>query len=227
MVDTERSIESLDLCGNALALDFVNTVHSRADRNGYEYFRRYEDLVDWPGFDGLLDDPTRSRFRQAAHADPNAAAGILDEARELRETIYRLFLVTIRGCEAAARDLEAFNLRLGQALSRQRLDATNEGFSLRWSTDSEDLGQILWPVVDAAAKLLTNGPRDRIRECKVADGGCGWLFLDTSKNGKRRWCNMQTCGNAAKVRRHRRMRMRKERRTRRKAARDTQHHHEH
>lgn len=227
MVESERSIDTLDLCGNALALDFVNTVHSRADGTGHEYFRRYDDLVDWPGFAGLLDEQARSRLRQAAQAQPHAAAGILDQARELRETIYRLFLVTIRGGDAAAADLEAFNQQLGQALSRQRLDATNEGFSLRWPTDSADLEQVLWPVVDAAAKLLANGPHDRIRECQVADGGCGWLFLDTSKNGKRRWCNMQTCGNAAKVRRHRRARMRKERKTKRKATRDTRHHHEH
>lgn len=223
MAGLKRSIETLDMCGNALALDFVNTVHSRADGTGFEYFGRYEDLVAWPGLAGLLDGADRSRLRQTAQAHPRKAERVLDEARQLRETIYRLFLVTIRGGEATAADLETFNRGLSQALSRQRLAATKDGFSLSWSTDSPDLGQVLWPVVDAAAKLLANGPHDRIRECKVADGGCGWLFLDTSKNGKRRWCNMQTCGNAAKVRRHRRMR--NERRIRRKESRAARHLH--
>jgi predicted RNA-binding Zn ribbon-like protein len=58
---------------------------------------------------------------------------------------------------------------------------------------------VLWPVVLAAADLLTSGDRARIHEC--AGPGCGWLFLDTSRNRRRRWCTMQGCGNRAKARR--------------------------
>ena len=51
------------------------------------------------------------------------------------------------------------------------------------------------------AELLTSGRLDRIRECPGLDG-CGWLFYDTSRNGSRRWCSMEGCGNRAKGRRH-------------------------
>jgi len=33
---------------------------------------------------------------------------------------------------------------------------------------------------------------------------CGWLFLDTSRNQRRRWCAMETCGTAVKMKRYRR-----------------------
>ncbi|MCB9297188.1 MAG: CGNR zinc finger domain-containing protein [Lewinellaceae bacterium] len=49
-----------------------------------------------------------------------------------------------------------------------------------------------------AEELLLQTERwPRIRACP----SCGWLFLDTSKNGRRRWCNMQACGSQAKARR--------------------------
>jgi predicted RNA-binding Zn ribbon-like protein len=60
---------------------------------------------------------------------------------------------------------------------------------------------MLWAVARDATDLLTTGRLERIRECPGADG-CGWLFYDTSRNGKRRWCSMEACGNRSKGRRH-------------------------
>jgi len=42
---------------------------------------------------------------------------------------------------------------------------------------------------------------DRVRECED-DRGCGFLFIDQSKNRSRRWCSMESCGNRAKARQH-------------------------
>lgn len=203
MSEANRSIESLDLCANALSLDFVNTVNSRVDPNPFDYLRRYDDLVEWLGREGLLDDQERGGLLAEAQAHPRKANHLIGEARQLRETLYRLFLVKIRGGDAATGDLEAVNRWLGKARSRQHLAATAEGFGFTWSREPAALDRVLWPILDSAAELLADGPRDRIRECEEAEGGCGWLFLDTSKNGTRRWCNMRTCGNVAKVRRHR------------------------
>ncbi|TMI77299.1 MAG: hypothetical protein E6H05_00485 [Bacillati bacterium ANGP1] len=59
----------------------------------------------------------------------------------------------------------------------------------------------MWPVVWAASELLTSADVRRVRQCQ-SDDGCGWLFIDRSKNGTRRWCSMSVCGNRAKARRH-------------------------
>jgi predicted RNA-binding Zn ribbon-like protein len=59
---------------------------------------------------------------------------------------------------------------------------------------------MLWPVARSAADLLTSQEQSRVRECAASD--CGWLFLDLSRNRSRRWCDMETCGNRTKARRH-------------------------
>jgi predicted RNA-binding Zn ribbon-like protein len=74
-------------------------------------------------------------------------------------------------------------------------------FGWVWVGIEDDLTGFLWPVARAAAELLTSGQVVRLREC--AGDPCGWLFLDLSKNGSRRWCDMADCGNRAKARRYR------------------------
>jgi len=48
---------------------------------------------------------------------------------------------------------------------------------------------------------LTSEELDRVREC-ADDRGCGYLFMDTSRNRSRKWCDMRGCGNRAKAQRH-------------------------
>jgi predicted RNA-binding Zn ribbon-like protein len=74
-------------------------------------------------------------------------------------------------------------------------------FDWLWTDVDEHLTSILWPVARAATTLLTSPDLARVREC--AGDPCGWLFLDVSKNGSRRWCDMADCGNRAKARRYR------------------------
>ena len=58
----------------------------------------------------------------------------------------------------------------------------------------------IWPVALSAAELLMLGDLGRVEECPGSDG-CGWLFFDSSKNGRRRWCSMEGCGSRDKMRR--------------------------
>jgi predicted RNA-binding Zn ribbon-like protein len=59
---------------------------------------------------------------------------------------------------------------------------------------------VWWPVVRSAVELATAGPLERVKQCPAPEG-CGWLFLDTTKNRIRRWCSMDECGGQAKARR--------------------------
>ena len=69
-------------------------------------------------------------------------------------------------------------------------------------SDSEAaLDRMLWSIAHSGAELLTTGDLSRLRECGGEE--CGWLFEDTSRNRSRQWCDMQDCGNLAKVRRYR------------------------
>ena len=59
---------------------------------------------------------------------------------------------------------------------------------------------LLRPVLHSALHLLSSPDLARLREC--AAERCGKLYLDHTKNASRRWCDMDTCGNRAKARRH-------------------------
>lgn len=93
------------------------------------------------------------------------------------------------------------NRELRRASADARLVASADGVEWRWEGNAEALDQMLVPIARSAAELLTSPEVDRVREC--SSDTCGWLFLDVSKNRSRRWCDMKTCGNLQKVRRHR------------------------
>ncbi|HYN87467.1 MAG TPA: CGNR zinc finger domain-containing protein, partial [Ardenticatenaceae bacterium] len=72
----------------------------------------------------------------------------------------------------------------------------------RW-LDASDPRLVLWPVAYSAGQLLLSPELARLKQCP----GCGWLFLDLTKNQGRRWCSMNMCGVRDKMRRyHRRSR---------------------
>ncbi|HJS46640.1 MAG TPA: CGNR zinc finger domain-containing protein, partial [Gemmatimonadales bacterium] len=78
--------------------------------------------------------------------------------------------------------------------------ATPGGYRWRWA-EPAGAERPLLEATRAAGELLA-GPLDRVRSCSGEH--CGWLFRDTSRSGRRRWCSMSTCGNTSKVRRFRR-----------------------
>jgi predicted RNA-binding Zn ribbon-like protein len=80
------------------------------------------------------------------------------------------------------------------------LEATNGGYGWKRIAGGNPLEQLIWPIAQAAAELLTSDELRLVRFCEAPD--CEWLFLDHSRNGSRRWCDMTTCGNRAKARRH-------------------------
>jgi predicted RNA-binding Zn ribbon-like protein len=96
--------------------------------------------------------------------------------------------------------LAVLNEELASAMARSQVVPTDEGFTWLWAQGGKALDCMLWPIARSAADLLTDGPLDSVRVCEGR--GCGWMFLDTSRNRTRRWCDMKICGNRAKARRH-------------------------
>ena len=133
---------------------------------------------------------------------PIDAAGVLQQAIELREAIYRIFVAVAHQVEVSidSADLDRFNRALSRVLTQARIVPAANGFIWTWNGSEEALDQVLWPVARSAMDLLTSADLGRVREC--ACESCGWLFLDTSKNRSRRWCSMEACGNRTKARRH-------------------------
>jgi predicted RNA-binding Zn ribbon-like protein len=186
--------------GGALCLDFTNTVDWRLRPPPQELITTYADLVGWSRNLGILKEAEADELLAAAARQPEAAAAALDRARTLREAIYRIFAAVAVNQAPPPDDLAILNEALGEALAHLQVLPTGSGFAWGWRADAEALDRMLWPVLRSAGELLTSDVLARVHRC--GGEGCGWIFLDTSRNGSRRWCTMEGCGNRAKARRH-------------------------
>ncbi len=198
----ETNAANIKLIGERLCLDFVNTVDARLRQNAPSYINSYADLITWSEHVGIISDAAAARLLQEAAKHPKAAKATLTQAIELREAMYRVFYAVVQEASVQTANLDVLNTALAAAMVRARLMPTAEGFVWGWPEHDNALDQMLWPIVRDAAELLTSGELGLVRECQ-SESGCGWLFVDTSKNHRRRWCSMEECGNTAKVRRFR------------------------
>lgn len=201
MAEIERYTSALHLQEGWLCLDFANTAEWHASDHPEEHLNRYSDLIDWAQQVGILTDREAQRLSQEAARRPADAAAVFERAIALREAIYRIFSTVAGGGSAETTDLATLNAALSGALVWSQIVPTAHGFAWGWSDDENALERMLWPVARSAAELLTSQELNRVGVC-ADDRGCGWLFLDTSRNRSRRWCDMKDCGNRAKARRH-------------------------
>ena len=189
-----------DTLSGALCLSFANAFNVDASDGHEEMFQEYADLVEWAQLLEVIDQPTAQRLRHEAEQHPEEATAVLQSAGALRQVLYRMFAAIAHQQSPDPADLNALNTALADTLTHQRLVPLEDGFAWGW-VDAAALDQIIWPVLRDAADLLTGDLLDRVGQCANVCG-CGWLFLDTSRNRSRRWCSMETCGNRAKVMRH-------------------------
>lgn len=198
MTTRDNPLAGLNVIGGRLCLDFVNTVDTH-DTLIDDRLASYADLVWWALRIELLDEAAAAPLFAAADAEPARAAEVFAYAWKLREALYRLFAAARADTEADAADVAVLNDALARTLGHLRVVPGEEGFAWAWA-DGGDLERLLWPVVRDAAELLVSGELRRVGKC--CGDNCDWLYLDTSRNRSRRWCDMQVCGNRAKVRRH-------------------------
>lgn len=184
--------------GGVLCLDFANTADWHASPEPEEKLNSYADLVSWGEAAGILSSEDAQHLLHLADNQPVVANAVLRQAITLREAIYRIFSRVAAASSPALGDLGILNAALPDAMSHLQVVALSIGFTWDWTGSLDALDQMLWPVVRSAADLLTSDDLDRVREC-ADDRGCGFLFIDRSRNRSRRWCSMKSCGNRAKV----------------------------
>ncbi len=202
LTEVHEHIEDLKTVGGPVCLDFTNTVSRRDTDTPNERLFSYAHLVEWAEHVALIAGEEGARLRAAGDAQPAEAEAVFARAMALREALFRIFARNADGGSPDAADLALLNREIASCYPFLHIAAAATGFEWRWTYEPARLDRILWPVVDSAAELLATGELDRVRVC--AGEHCNWLFIDRSKNRSRRWCDMQECGNVAKVRRYRR-----------------------
>jgi len=182
----------------ALCLRFANTADWHASPRPTESLANYHALVVWGVRGSLLSRHEAARLMARAAAQPRRAREALARAVTIREVIYRIMRGMAYSEAPAGRDLTALNRALAGALRRSRIVPDTGRFGWEIVGGIDDFDRVLWPVLKSAADLLTSTKLHRVKQC-ADDRGCGFLFLDRSKNLSRRWCSMKGCGNRAKV----------------------------
>jgi predicted RNA-binding Zn ribbon-like protein len=197
----QRYAETFRCPGGALCLDFCNTGQGARGARQEEWITGFPDLIDWLAAAGALSRPQAGGLRAAGARSPQAARGLWARAIELREAMARVLLAKSEGRAAAREDLGKIEAEYGRTAQFARLSSSGDGFA--WSLDpaASAFDAALRPLVESAVGLLTSSRLARLRRC--GNSTCYWLFLDATKNGSRRWCEMASCGNVMKLRRHR------------------------
>ena len=190
-----------DFDAGDISLDFANTKIWHASATPDEYLQNYADLVEWGERSGLISQEIAEQLIQIAEVHPEEAANSYEFAIQVREAIYRIFSNQYSGKPNTDADLALLNSVACQAMGHLQLTLRGNTYYWQLPANLEGANAILWPVAHAAANLLTSDTASRVRECED-DRGCGYLFIDSSKNHSRRWCSMESCGNRAKARRH-------------------------
>jgi predicted RNA-binding Zn ribbon-like protein len=198
-LDLPSRAGSLDLIADDLALNFANTESGRGFPSHQDHFRAAENVVEWLRHAKALPVEETDRLRKRVAENADLAADLLTQATELRDAIHAIGLALghrAKPPEAALASLSALHAR---CVAEAELAPGVASYRWQWSIRVSPVAAALGPIALAAVRLFTQGDFHRIREC----GGhaCGWLFYDRSKNNRRRWCEMEVCGNRAKQKR--------------------------
>ena len=200
-METQMNAADFDYDSGDLCLDFANTLEWHAGDHPDEHMPDYFSMLSWGEGAGIISPEKATHLRQLAPGDEDEAAAAYDQAIRLREAVYRIFSQYYHKEEVKPDDVQVLNAILSQSLPHLQVVSSTAGFDWDWSEESQDFNQVIWPVARSAAELLTSEQLNRVRVCED-DRGCGYLFIDTTRNHSRRWCSMESCGNRAKARRH-------------------------
>jgi predicted RNA-binding Zn ribbon-like protein len=188
-------IDEMRLDGGVDCLDFVNTIPDRFDGTNRDNLSSFNDLIYWAKKAKIIDNTSFTALEKTAKHNERKAKDFFSEAVSLRSLVYSIFKPISSRQKIKPADLEAFNALVKRYFVFLEIGPRKDGFAEQWNFDSNQFYSVTAPIVKSAYELLLSGKLERVKECP----NCGWLFLDTTKNGKRRWCSMEDCGSNVKA----------------------------
>jgi predicted RNA-binding Zn ribbon-like protein len=190
---------SLPLIADDLALDFANTESGRGFPSHQNHFLEAGNVVDWLRHAKALPVAEADWLRTRVSERADVAAELLARATDLREAVHDIAAALGHRAKPPETALASLSALHARCVAKAELAPGVLSCRWRWNVRDSPVEAALGPIALSAVRLFTEGDFHRIREC----GGhaCGWLFYDRSKNNRRRWCEMEVCGNRAKQRR--------------------------
>ncbi|HET6746330.1 MAG TPA: CGNR zinc finger domain-containing protein [Candidatus Limnocylindria bacterium] len=160
-----------------------------------------ESLLDWLREHGLISARGRATEAARLRRDPDETEWRLERFRHLRDVLHATAHDISDAGQVSSERVTELNHILRHGLHYHQLKGEPGGTRYEITQVGDRLDQARAAIASSFAHFLADGAADRLRVC--ANDGCRWLFVDHSPTGRRRWCDMRTCGNQAKVARHR------------------------
>src|SRR5690349_5008523 len=152
MTEYVRTLETLELVGGTLCLDFVNTINSRIHPE-HDYLTQYADLLGWATKAGLLSPTQVHWLQKQALQNSSGAEKALRVALTLRDLLYKLFSATANGSKPDKKDLETFGVFYGEATVHGQFIEKGKHYETTWNVVGA-LDSLLWPIIHSAGVLL-------------------------------------------------------------------------
>jgi len=187
-----------DFVGGDPALDFINTVSGR-DQTPRDWLDSYACLLEWATLVRLLPERNLRALTKKLHSESATAARALTRAKELREELFALVSAIAAGNTPPKSALAALREHWLAGTDAHELRFENGQVIADIRADAADFDLIAAMVAYRMVEHVLSQPADRLRMCGGTN--CAWVFIDSSKAGRRRWCDMAVCGNVAKAQR--------------------------
>ncbi len=184
--------------GGPVCLDFVNTLDDRFSNHPKELLTSYGELARFAEDTQIVSNTVLDELRARSEELPEAAQRAVRSAIRMREAMGEIFYARVKQRLVAKAALALLNEYLQEAARHMKLVPSEGHFQWQFELAENNFEVLLWPIARSAAELLASDQLQFVRAC--ASNTCEWLFLDESKNHRRRWCDMTKCGNRAKVR---------------------------
>jgi predicted RNA-binding Zn ribbon-like protein len=183
-----------------LFVEFANTLEYERE-GAVDALPDIDSLLNWLRSHDLISERGRAVEAARLGREVRAAEQRLERFRFLRQLLHEIAeRVDASGSPTAAQVRELNHiLRHGLHYHQLRRDEGANQFEIAQIGDRLD--QARAGIANSLAHYLADHSPDRLRIC--ANPTCRWVFVDRSRTGQRRWCDMRTCGNQAKAARHR------------------------
>jgi len=208
MRDSLPFILCLPIIGERAVLDFVNTVDWRLrPEKRRDALVTYSDLLAFSLRSNIITVEQYNELAKLALTSPLEAEEVLVQARDFRDALTSLLDTissqahSLERAGPSAEALSAIHSSLIRAQGTAALVWEGHHLAYRGRMENDALSYPWLAIVRDAEELLRSQQASQIRICEAE--GCGWAFIDNSKNGSRRWCSMQLCGNRLKSSRFR------------------------
>jgi predicted RNA-binding Zn ribbon-like protein len=154
--------------------------------------------VQWVEHARVVTPQDCAHIRTTIGARPKQARSIFESLLEIRELIWKIATALAEQRPVSEKLRAALTAAHAESLRFAEMRMRDGAYIWNWDPRRDIRAAILGPITLSALTLLMEKDLSRTKRCAGLE--CGWLFFDSTKNKRRRWCEMRVCGNRAKVR---------------------------